>query len=80
MEVIGVNRRARIAVKSVVSHVAHDPDNAERMQIAVHVSVLDLLADCVLVRPVTFRQRFAHDRDVRRVGSVAFLEKPATDQ
>ena len=54
--------------------VAHDPDDRQQAQVAVHVSELDRAADRVLAGPALARERLADHGDVRRVGAVAVVE------
>ena len=56
LEVISVNGRPRLAIETVVTDVADDSDDGQQTQIAVHVSIFDLFADRILVRPIALRQ------------------------
>ena len=60
--------------------VAHDPDDRQQAQVAIHVAKLDRAADRVLVRPPAARQRFADHGDVRRIRAVAPVEDPPSDE
>ena len=61
-------------------HIAHDADDGERPQIAVHVTELDELAQRVLARPAPACQGGADHCDVRRAGGVPLVEQAAADQ
>src|SRR5437868_13783477 len=80
LRLIGIERWLRLGGETFMANVADDTDDRERMQIAIHVSKLDDLADWILVRPFGLRQRGADQRDVRRVGLIASVERPAAQQ
>ena len=50
------------------------------MQIAIHVSVLQLFTDRLFVRPVAFGERLTNERYVRSVRSVALLKQSSTNE
>ena len=80
LEQVDVDGRTRRRVEPVVVRVAHDPDDGQQTQVAIHVSELDRVADRVLVRPPVARQRFADHRHVRRIGAVALVEDSPSNQ
>src|SRR2546427_6972079 len=60
--------------------VAHDPDNGQQTQVAIHVSKLNRVADRVLIWPPVARKRFADHGNVRRIRAVALVEDSSSNQ
>ena len=80
LEQIDVNGWLRRRIEAVFVSVAHDPDDGEQTQVAIHVSKLDGVADGILIWPAIARQRFADHGNVRRIRAVALVEDSATNE
>ena len=74
LEQVHVHRGPRRNVEAVLVGVAHDPDDRQQAQVAVHVSELDRAADRVLAGPARARERFGDQGHVRRIRPVALVE------
>src|SRR2546425_5768624 len=64
----GVERGSGSLLEALFVHIAHDADDGERPQIAVHVTELDELAQRVLARPA--RRSEEHTSELQ---SLAYL-------
>src|SRR5260370_33607268 len=77
---IHVNGRTRRRIKAIFVSVAHDPDDGQQTQVAIHVSKLKGVADGVLIWPAVARKRFADHGNVRRIGAVALVKDSPSKQ
>ena len=78
LETIQVNGRSRVAIQTVVADIADYADDVQQMQIAIHVSELNLFADWIFVRPITFRECLTDERNVRRIRAADDKQWPIT--
>src|SRR5881628_2450326 len=60
--------------------VAHDPDDGQQTQVAIHVSKLNRAADRVLIWPTVARKRFADHGNVRSIRAVVLVEDSPSNQ
>src|SRR5262245_62075052 len=75
-----VNGRLDLFVQSVFADIADDADDAQRVVVAVHIAVLNRVAERVFIRKMAARQRFADQRDLLRVGAVDLIEEPPAQE
>ena len=77
---IHVDGRTRRRIEAIFVRVAHDPDDRQQTQVAIHVPKLDRVADRVLIWPAAARERLADQGNVRSVRVVALVEHSPANQ
>ena len=80
LEQIHIHGGTRRRIEPVIVNVAHDSNDSQQTNVAIHIPKLDGMADGVLIWPTVARQRFADDGNVRRVGAVALVEDSPANQ
>jgi hypothetical protein len=77
---IHVDRARRCVIEAPLADVADDADDRQHVRVAVHVAVLDALADRVGLTPARARGRGADDGHLITVAAIAIVERATCEE